>query len=884
MSPQQTIAHYRITAKLGEGGMGAVYRATDTKLNRDVAIKVLPASLAENADRLARFSRESQILASLNHPNIASIYGVEERALVMELVEGPTLAERIAAGPVRLDEALGIAWQIADALEYAHEKGIVHRDIKPANVKVTPEGRVKVLDFGLAAVLQGAVYASAATDATDSPTLTISPTRAGMILGTAAYMSPEQARGTAVDQRADIWAFGLVLYEMLTGRAAFAGETVSDVLAAVMKEEPNLDAVPASVRPALARCLSKDRRARWASIGDVRWVFENRMPAAALPSHDRKAAVCVAIVAIVVAAAALWAPWRSAAPPGEVVRFQIAQPEGAAPGFALSPDGRKLVYFAAGPDGVSRLWVHAMDSLESRPLQGTEVTGSGVGPLFWSPDSRWVAYSDSGKLKKFDITGGPPQTLCSLSGTAVGGAWNREGVILFGSTAGPLMRVLAAGGVASPAVTLNSARKERYHLLPAFLPDGRHFLYLRNSSLPENNGIFVGSLDTRPDQQSTRRVAVSQYGAGFVPNGKSSELLLLRDGTLFAQPFDLTKLDVTGEPVPVADDVGWYLAAGLFSASSNGTLIYRRAAGGSLQFTLFDRKGKPSGTAGDAGEFPSAPAFSPDGKLAAVIRRDGQFPANMANLWLLDLVRDAATKFTFDTSLDLSPVWSPNGSQIVFSSRREGIYNLYRKPANSTREEEPLLKSDLPKYPMSWSRDGRFLLYRVDDPKTKGDLWVLPDPGGAAGSRQPMMFQGTEANEAAGTFSPDSRWIAYQSDESGRPEVYVREFLLSSDGTPQATAKRQISNGGGIAPSWRSDGEELIYLSVNHKTVVSATVSTEPAFSAEQPNVLFQFPFAPTIAPAISPDGKRFLAAMPAQQRGPEPFNVVLNFTASLKR
>jgi len=889
LTPGSRVGHYEIVGALGAGGMGEVYRARDTRLKRDVAIKVLPTAFAREPERLARFTREAEVLAALNHPNIATIYGVEEGALVMELVEGETLAEIVGRGPLPLDTALEYAGQIADALEAAHEKGIVHRDLKPANVKVTPERRVKVLDFGLAAVMQTA-SASAAGDLTNSPTLTISPTRAGMILGTAAYMSPEQARGSPVDKRTDVWAFGAVLYEMLTGRAAFAGETVTDILASVVKEQPDLTALPAQVRMAVGRCLNKDPRKRCGSMGDVRWALENGQVPAAQTNRLRHPAWAVAAVLALAVGAALWAPWRPAPPTAKLVRFQIPLPEKTTlltvPGFALSPDGSKLAYYARDAAGVRRLWVRAMDTLESRPLPGAELAADTPTPSFWSPDSRWIVFHPGGgTLKKIDVTGGSPQTLCTLPNGTPGGSWNRDGVILLGTTTGPLMRVPAAGGVAVPVTAVEASAQER-HRYPFFLPDGRHFLYLRTSSAPEHSGIYLGSLDAKPAQQGTRRVALSDYGAVFVPPavGSIGELLLLREGTLLAQPFDLARLEVAGEPVPLAEEVGFYAGFGFFSASANGTLVYLGGAGDrDLELTLFDRQGKNLGRSGEPEAFTGAPAFSPDGKQLAVSRR---IPGGTkADLWLLDLTRNgAATKFTFGSARDRDPVWSPDGSRIVFASDRDGVGNLYRKLASGARDEEILLRSDRTKVPWSWSRDGRFLLYSAFEPKNRGDLWILPDPGGNPGAGKPVPFQGTAADEVYGQFSPDGRWIAYVSDESGRYEVYVREFVVGSDGKPEATAHRLVSNGGGSFPSWRDDGKELIYLAPDRKSVMSVALSTQPAFRAAPPGVLFALPVAATGAPAVAPDGKRFLAVLPPQQNGPEAFTVVEHFAAALKR
>jgi Tol biopolymer transport system component len=668
---------------------------------------------------------------------------------------------------------------------------------------------------------------------------------------------------------------------MLTGDRPFQGETITDVLASVVKEEPDLRRVPENLRPLLNACLQKDPKRRLQAIGDWRLlVGQSSRPLQRRPGGLRHWVPW--IIAAALALVVVWALWRPATAPAKVMRFQIPLAETASPanpGFALSPDGEKLVYYGRGADGSTRLWLRTMDSLDVRPV----VTGASPLPPFWSPDTRWIAYSDAGKLKKVDIDGSPPQTLCNLAEAAPGGSWNRDGVILFGNPSGPIMRVSAAGGVASPVTALEASRKEAFHVFPFFLPDGRHFLYLRGSSVPENSGIFVGSLDAKPEQQNDHRVATSEYGAMFVanPDGKTGVLLLLRENALLAQPFDLSRFDVTGEPVPVASDVGSYNAFGFFSAAANGTLVYRGAHGKS-QLTLFDRGGKQSGTVGEPGDFiNSLSSFSPDGKQAAVALRNPE-AINRANLWLLDLSgSEAPTRFTFDASADADPVWSPDGTQIVFSSSRDGSPNLYRKPANGSREEEPLLKSDVAKYATSWSRNGRFLLYQAVDPKTKADLWILPDPGASPDASQPILFQRTEANEVEARFSPDGRWIVYMSDETGRYEAYVREFVLGPDGKPQATPKHQISTGGAYVPAWRDDGKELIFFAPTG--TMSVEISTQPAFRAASPKMLFQLPAFPPVPPAVSPDGKRFLVAMPAAQHG-EPFTVVLNFTAGLKR
>jgi serine/threonine protein kinase/Tol biopolymer transport system component len=892
---------YEILGPLGVGGMGEVYRAQDSKLGRDVALKVLPEAFSRDAERMARFEREAKILASLNHPNIASIYGLEDsgstHALVMELVEGSTLAERIRLGALPIEEALGIATQISEALEYAHERGVVHRDLKPANVKVTSDDAVKVLDFGLAKAIEGD-FASA--DTGDSPTLSRMATQAGVLLGTAAYMSPEQATGKSVDRRADIWAFGCVLFEMLTGSMAFRGETATDTLASVIKDEPDWSKLPAAtsarVRLLVQRCLQKDPKQRLRDIGDARISLEEALSGApemssvvAVPVDPRswRRVLPWAVAALLLAALGpiAFIHFREQPPaPGELTRFQIPVPDKAAlaidGAFGVSPDGRQLAFAATGSDGVLRLWIRSRDSLEARPLTGSELPPTPL-PFFWSPDSRYIAFDAGGKLKKIDVTGGPARTLCDITGLAVGGSWNRDGVIIFGNDTGGLMRVSADSGPAVPLTTLDPSRKESYHVFPSFLPDGRHFIYLRRSDTPGNSGAYVGSLDVKPEQQSVKLLLSTAYGPVFAPSSApgSDRLLFLRDGALMTQLFDPAKLELRGEPDTVTDHIGFFYSFGFFSASTNGVLVYRTGGGGASRLTLYDRQGIVRGTEGEQGNYYGL-ALSPDGTRAAVSRIEQN-----GSLWLVDLSRGTSSRFTLGASDAVFGTWSPDGSRIIFASSRSGIYDLYQKQASDVKDEELLLKSNDSKYPTSWSRDGRYLLYMVPDPRTaKYDLWVLPFEG----DRKPFPFLRTEFNNYDGQFSPDGRRVAYVSDESGREEIYVRTF---SPGSPDTAAdlggKWLISTGGGSQPRWRGDGKELYYLAPDLK-LMAVEITTSPVFRPGAPKALFQAP--PQNAVSIishswdlTPDGKRFLFPAPADQ-GWAPFEVVLNWQAALKK
>jgi Tol biopolymer transport system component len=884
MSPGLSVAHYRITVKLGEGGMGEVWRATDTKLNRDVAVKVLPDAFAADPDRLTRFTREAQVLASLNHPNIAAIYGVEERALVLEFVDGPTLAERIAAGPIPVDQALPITRQIAEALEYAHERGIIHRDLKPANVKITPEGRVKVLDFGLAKAM--ASEASMAGRPEASPTLTMRATMAGVILGTAAYMSPEQARGEPVDKRADVWAFGVVLWEILTGKRLFEGRTISDVLAAVIRDEPDLTLVPAKVRPLLNRCLAKDPARRLRDIGDAMGIIENTPESIVVPRNWLPwavAAVLLVALGIILLIHSREEPQRAV----EAVRFQIFPPpnahfEGA---FNLSPNGRWLALNAVGANGRRALWLRSFDSGESRPLPGTE----GARAVVWSPDSRFLAFQVQNQLKKTAIAGGPAQLVADGTNTVIGGAWTRDGEIIFGDASSGVWRVPATGGLATPLTRIDTARQENAHMLPSLLPDQRHFVYLRRSTSTEYTGIYIGFLGAKPEEQDSKRLLKTLTGAAYVPAADSvtkGYLLFLRDSALMAQPFDTARLTLAGEAVPVAEGVGSHRDVGNFSVSTNGVLAYRGGGDQMVQLTWFDRQGNIQGNAGNPAPYysPDALALSPDETKVATRIRDAQ--TGNRDIWVLDTVRNTRTRLTSNPAMDDYPVWSPDAKRIAFASNRDGQFDLYQKDSSGAGEEEVLLRSDHNKYPQDWSLGGRFLLYSDHDPKTKLDLWLLP----LSGDRKPIPFLRTEFNEAQGKFSPDGRWIAYRSDKSGRPEVYVRPSPERGGGDTEWT----ISNGGGTEPRWRRDGKELFYFT-GEGTLVAVEVRTSgTTFKAGIAKPLFDTRIVGGDTPVlfgtpgyywdVSGTGKRFLINTATQESGLAPITVVLNWTAGLRK
>ena len=834
------LAHYEITAHLGSGGMGDVYQAADSKLGRSVAIKFLPEAFKHDAERVARFEREARVLASLNHPNIAAIYGFEQSAshhfLVMELVPGETLAERIRRGAIPTDEAFAIANQICDALEAAHEKGVVHRDLKPANVKVTPEGKVKVLDFGLAKAFE-----TEATDAasSNSPTLSMAATKAGVILGTAAYMSPEQAKGMTVDRRTDIFAFGAVLYEMLTGRPAFQGDGVGDILAAVIRAEPDWSKLPTKlpsrVQELLRLCLQKDAKKRRQTAADVRIDIEQALveppaPPATAPARSAHRAWFVAAAAVVVALVFAIPALRylRQTPPPET-RVEINTPATTDPiSFALSPDGRQIVFVASG-DGAPRLWLRSLATTGAQPLAGTE----GAASPFWSPDSRSVGFFTGSSLKRLDIGGGAPQTV-AMATAGRGGTWNADGVILFAPTSvGPLSRVPATGGEPVAVTTLD---RQNSHRFPSFLPDGRQFLFYAQGT-PETGGIYLGSLDSA----ETRRLTAADTAGVYLPfpdgrdGGMAGWLLWVRAGTLVAQRLDLEQKALTSDPVTLADPVAFdaVVRASALSVSAPGLVAYREGGASRRQLAWFDRSGKALGRMGAPDENDLfSPRVSPDGRRVAVHRT----VQGNTDIWLLDGTR--SSRFTFDAVLDRFPLWSSDGSRIVFDSDRKGARDLYQKPSSGAGAEELLVESPQAKIANDWSADGRFVLYHSIDPQTARDLWVLP----MEGERKPWVFLKTRFEERSAQFSPDGRWVAYHSNESGQNEIYIRPFAApaaSGVAANAAAGQWQVSTAGGIYPKWRSDGRELYYIGPNGEMMAAAIAATATTLEPGAPVALF---------------------------------------------
>ena len=817
---------YRIVEPLDAGGMGEVYRALDTRLHREVAIKVLPAALSDDPDRVARLEREARLLAALNHPYIATIHGLDissgRHAIVMELVEGPTLAERLASGPLPLDAALALARQIAEALEAAHEKGIIHRDLKPANIKLTAAGTVKVLDFGLARL-------AASNDGEIPATLTVAGpgSHDGLVAGTPGYMSPEQVRGQRVDARNDVWAFACVVYEMLTGHQTFAGATLSETSAAILESEPDWERlpalVPAGVRRLLRRCLQRDPRQRFHHIADVRIELEDAIGArdgavAALPAtanHRRTRLLAVSTALMALALVALLIAWVLRGPVNapELRAVEITTPRTADPfSFAISPDGRRLA-FVAERDGQPMLWVRDLDSVNSRVLPGTE----GARRPFWSPDSRSIGFFMNSELRRVEARGGAPQTITYLlAGTT--GTWGSDGTILFSSTASPgLRRVDAAGGTVQVATT--PAAGSTGHRHPLFLPGGRQFLFFAGG--PDAvRGVYLGRLGS---SDATRLVASDTQGAYVAPDW----LLFVRQGTLWAQRFDLGGRTVSGEPIAVADSVAFEPidGTGAFSTSPSGTLTYRVGRPTMTRLSWVDRSGNPIGAVGSLEQIGLTNVrLSPDGRRVAVERAS----QSETDVWLLDSARQVRFTHGSDGTLARLPLWSPDGARIAFESVRSGSVALLMKPSREDGAEEVLFTSPDVKIPCDWSPDGRFLVYYVPNPTSGTDLWLLPTD-----TRVPVIFLRTEANELWGQFSPDGHWMAYQSNETGRYEIYVRPFPSGGGPTPMSTA-------GGVYPRWSRDGKELYFIAPDAKMMAVPVRATATSFDAGAPSALFQ--------------------------------------------
>ena len=900
LTPGARLGPYEVVAKIGEGGMGEVYRATDTKLHRDAALKLLPESFTADPDRRARFTREAQVLASLNHPNIAGIYGFEDASgtpmLAMEFVEGEDLSSIISRGAIPLGDALQLARQIAEALEAAHEQGIVHRDLKPQNIKVKADGTVKVLDFGLAKALDP--LASASDEAMNSPTMTARATQMGMIIGTAAYMSPEQARGKAVDRRADIWAFGVVFYEMLTGRRTFEGEEISDVLAAVLRQDIDWTALPGATPPRLRRllerCLDRDPKQRLRDIGEARVEIakiESRVPDVSgisaapaitnvpVPLWRRAIPVVLGLALAAVAAYAAWTLKPAAARSTVVTRFLFTLPEGQRftntqrQVVSIAPDGTQFVYVAN-----NRLYLKPMSEMSSIFIQGTEVAQGVLNPVF-SPDSRSIAfYSNADRtLKRVAVSGGAAVTIRAID-RPTGLSWEADNELLIGQGAKGIVRVSAHGGTLETIVTVKDGELAAG---PRMLPGGNAVVFTLLASGP-----------AAPDQPNKAKIVAQSLTSGerkvLVEAGsdahyvQSGHLIYAWAGTILAAPFEAQGLAVTGEPVPVIEGVG---ATGQgvtqFSISDNGTLVFVPDQGTqSQQLTWLDRAGKTLETVGDPGAFGGV-NLSPDGQRVAVDRHDSA----RGDIWVYDASRHSSMRLTFEPSQDNGmPVWSPDGRQIVFQSLRNGKWGLYQKHADGTGAELMLIESERLQFPMDWSRDGQSIAYVVGD-QTGTALWRLPLATGKG-----TILMDSKVSENFPQVSPDGRWLAYVSGERSTEHVYVRAF-------PNGNGKWQVSMGArGTFPRWRSDGKELFYATdPSQGKLMSVTVTgSGSGFVANAPVELFE----PGIyggalishqgnyfAYAVSPDGQRFLLPQPASgTKRSSTINVILNWTSLLKR
>jgi Tol biopolymer transport system component len=894
VTPGTRLGPYEIVSALGAGGMGEVYRATDTNLKRQVAIKVLPQAVAADFERVARFQREAELLAALNHPNIAHIHGLEKSdetiALVMELVEGPTLADRIAQGAIALVEALPIAKQIAEALEAAHEQGIIHRDLKPANVKVRLDGMVKVLDFGLAKALDP--RSSVNANATHSPTLNMHATYSGVILGTAAYMSPEQARGKTLDKRTDIWSFGCVLYEMLTGRSPFAGETSSDTIAAILEREPDWtalpDATPFAIRRLLQRCLERDPRQRRHDIADVRIEVEEaiagpdasqftgsgQVQAVIGPAASRATARSLLWVAalgmpMAVIALAIFA-FRRPAADLRPLRLSVIPPPGITftpkdisgmPDFAVSPDGSRLAFVASAPLARPQLWVHELATAAAQPVAGT---ADATGP-FWAPDSRTLAFYAHGKLKRVSLGGAAPQDLADVTVAVNSGAWSADGIILFSGSVGEgaLFRISSEGGPVVPVTRLDAARGELVHSWPQFLPDGRRFIYHAQSRAFENGGVYLGSIDSNERTLILRTAANAVYAT-------SGHLLFEQSGNLMVQAFEARTGVLSGQASALGDRVSSSPAPGYLPVSigADGTMAYWNGRPSATELLWFERNGRPLGRIGTPGPYQS-PALSPDATKVLITEMISPGRTELTNV---DVSSGVTTRLMFSGAGQLASafgIWSSDGKDIVYTSvGANGVRMQQRAASGIGREPELLGPPAL--FPEDWSRDGRWLVHTVIAGKTLSDIWAF---NLADRKSTPIVEQ--PGNQVQARLSSDGRWLAYTSDESGNWEVYVQSF-------PDGRGKWLVSTAGGSQPLWRRDGKELFYVAADDRLIAVPIIGTT-TFEIGVSRPLFVTRIPPVVAPwrtnyAVSSDGQRFLINSVVPEAVPGAITIAVNW------
>ena len=874
----QQLLHYRLIEQIGEGGMGVVWKAVDTTLDREVAIKVLPPAFTDDPERLARFEREAKLLASLNHANIAAIHGLHDAEgthfLAMELVPGEDLSQRLERGALTVERALRVGVEIAAALEAAHAQGVIHRDLKPANIVVTPEGQAKVLDFGLAKAVEPAGGGSAPTSASMSPTMTSAGTVAGMILGTAGYMSPEQARGKAVDRRTDLWSLGCVLYECLTGRRLFAGETVSDSLAAILRKEPEWSVLPDETPPLLKRLLrrmlARDPTRRAQDAGDVRLELEEIIadpratePVAARPaSRERLAWVVAALTVVASLTFAVISRQPSSVTEAVSLTLPLKTPAyRGASSHIVSPDGSAVVFFATdNSDDESRLWRRRLDSFEAEPIVGTE---GGRSP-FWSADGRSVGYFASGKLWTIDLEeGGAPRTVAALTGFE-SATWNGQGDIVFARDERPLMHVPASGGTPRPVTQLDPEFYEVSHVGPHFLPDGRHFLFLAVTFDPEQEirvrRLYAGSLDS----------AEATYLGDFASSAFYVEpgfLYFVDDGTLEAVAFDTESLQVEGEPRVIEDGISFFRPTGhaYFSVSRNGTLVFQRPRT-TNRLMWFDREGRRLGPVGDVSNH-WVFRVSPDGAHVATTAWDPR--TQLTDIWVYGLKRDTSTRITFDPRYEGAPVWSADGSRLFYSTDATGWPNVVATSVDSPGEAEPIFDANGEQFPSDSSSDGRHLIVHGEDPahQTGSNIWVVSLP--RREGEEPLLFAGTPSDEQDGRFSPDGDWIAYVSNESGVIQIYVKAF-------PGPGRKVQVSTESGWNPVWGPDGRTLYYLQAipcPHATctmtrMMVVDLSSVGLIDNPQPRVLFETR-EEFVNFDMGPGGERFLVHVRPDERAP---------------
>jgi serine/threonine protein kinase len=865
---------YEILAPLGSGGMGEVYRAKDTRLDRTVAIKILPSHLSSNADYKQRFEREARAISSLTHPHICGLYDVGSQNgtefLVMEFLEGETLAHRLAKGPLPTDQMLRYAIQIADALDKAHKQGIVHRDLKPGNIMLTKSG-VKLLDFGLAKVVSAAAPIAGVSQL---DTQQRDVTTEGTILGTIQYMSPEQLEGRDVDSRTDIFAFGSVLYEMATGQKAFSGKSQASLMSAILKDEPQSISqvqplVPQGLDRVVKTCLAKDPDERWQNAHDLMkeltWITESSTqtiaPTLARPTKRRFFPWMVAAVLLVIAAAGWISFLIKARAPQELLQLSVLNPPGNQITYApaISPDGTRIVFATIDKNGKSNLWIRSLQSSHAQKISGTE----GARYPFWSPDGRFIGFFANGKLIKVDPSGGLSQTLCDVSDDR-GGSWGKDGVIVFSPNPGDgLYRISSSGGTLSRVTELDPAGAETTHRFPCFLPDGKHFLFYVRAQKAES-GIYIGSLDSPQKSLLLRSDGSAVYSSGYV--------LFYRSNTLLAQEFDAKSLKLSGEAIPFLENV-WYEPVNMgtrgIAVSENNVLTYIEGSNQS-QLIMFDRNGNHAGFIG-RDRYNGAASFSPDGiKFAQAIFNESR----KSDIWIYNTADGSRSRFTFSGSQYNTPHWSPDGSHILFTTNLTGLMSMYLKDARGIGNDELLHQSKNWRYGNDWSPDQRHILFAEIDPKSKYDLHVLQ----LSPEKKVFPFLVSNANEGNATFSVDGKWVAYVSDESGQPEVYVQPF------NPEKGGKWQISTHGGYSPRWSKDGKELFYVSSENQ-IMSSDVQLSPNFEAKVPKPLFTF--HPYVPPGISggwldmfqpaPDGQHFLVNTAVTEELPS-ITVVFNW------